>query len=422
MESLTLLDLNRRIGAAVSAEPGLRDVWVTAETSDVRNSGPHCYMELLQKNSEGEIVARARAMIWGSVFARLGARFRIVTGSPLKSDMKVMVRVSATFHPVYGLSLSISDINPEYTAGDLVRRRNEIIERLRAQGILEANRRLPMPETASRIAIISARGAAGYGDFINHLYRNPRRLRFHTRLFPAALQGERTAESIIEALDSVLALCETGEEIFDCVVIIRGGGAVSDLSAYDSYPLAEAVARFPIPVIIGIGHERDITVLDFVAHSRVKTPTAAAELLIARQTEALEKVLRTGADILAAATEAINSRRYRLSYYSGQLPVMATAALERQKRHTDAAAAAAIADAAAAVVSRHRQKLEADSQLLEALSPEATLRRGFSITRFGGRAVTSADVLAPGAEICTILAGNTVINSSVTEISHATDI
>ena len=230
MEAVRLSALNARIGRLVNADSSLREVWVTAETSDLRVSGGHCYMELVDKDDDGRTVrARARAVIWASALPRVEARFLAVTGTRLRSDIKIMARVTVSYHAVYGLSLVISDINPEYTAGDLVRRRNEIIARLRAEGVFDLNRTLEPGPVLNRVAVVSAAGAAGYGDFIRHLYSNPRRLRFSTELFPAVLQGERTASSVIAALERIM---ERVDE-FDCVVIIRGGGAVADLASFD---------------------------------------------------------------------------------------------------------------------------------------------------------------------------------------------
>lgn len=273
-QAISLLELNRRVSSVLASATDINNVWVVAETSDLRCSGPHCYLELIDKNPDtGSPVARARATIWGVRYAYINNVFRRATGSPLASGIKVMVKASVSFHPVYGLSLNITDVNPEYTLGDLLRRRREMIARLTAEGIIDMNRSIAWPEVASNIAVISAAGAAGYGDFINQLYTNRYCLRFTTRLFPAVLQGENTAPSIISALQQVI---DSGES-FDCVVIIRGGGATGDLASFDNYELAANIAMFPLPVIIGIGHERDVTLLDYVANMRVKTPTAAAE-------------------------------------------------------------------------------------------------------------------------------------------------
>lgn len=408
-QPLTLLELNRRISRLLSTDPGINNVWIMAETSDVRRSGPHCYLELIDKDADtGTPRARARATIWGSVFPRLNDTFAAATGSPITSGIKVMVLASATFHPVYGLSLNITAINPEYTLGDLLRRRREMIARLRAEGILELNRQLAWPAVPSRIAVISAQGAAGYGDFINQLYTNPHRLRFTTRLFPAALQGRDTAPAIIDALTRIAE----SDEQFDCVVIIRGGGATADLASFDDYSLAAHIALFPLPVIVGIGHERDITLLDYVANLRVKTPTAAAEWLIARGADALGRLRTLASDILDAATTRLSAAHRRLEYIAGQLPALAGAAITRNAIRIGPAADDTIAHAVAQVLRRRADRLDAIAAIIDALSPQATLRRGFSITRVDGHAITSPSQAPPGATITTTLASGTLTSVS----------
>lgn len=266
-EALTLLELNKRISSLITVA-STQNVWVTAELSDVAVRGGHCYMELLQKDVErGTTLAKARAMIWSSLYPRIEAQFYAATGQRFGTGIKVMVQVSATMHPVYGISLVINAVNPEYTMGDLLRRRREMLERLKQEGILEMNRSLEWILVPQRIAVISAPGAAGYGDFVNQLYSNPAKLRFEVKLFPAVMQGERAPETIISALEQIAAQADE----WDGVVIIRGGGATSDLVAFENYDLAVHVAQFPLPIIVGIGHERDVTILDYVANMRVKT-------------------------------------------------------------------------------------------------------------------------------------------------------
>lgn len=407
-EAISLAELNMRVASAINRSEGLREVWITAETSDVRTSGGHCYMELLQKDSTtGAPQAKARAAIWASNFFRINSVFRAVTGSPLKSDMKIMARVSVSFHAVYGLSLVITDINPDYTAGDLVRRRNEILARLRAEGVIDLNRNQPWMPDSWRVAVISARGAAGYGDFINQLFHNRRKLRFSTTLFEANLQGEKTVTSIISALEQIMQRFDD----FDCVVLIRGGGAVSDLSSFDDYDLAASVAQFPLPVIVGIGHERDVTVLDYVAAVRVKTPTAAAEYLIAHQSQTLDHLLDTGAEILRNVTDRINGNRRQLDYWSGLIPALARNIIDRNKARTGHDVGTLISMSARNTIARQKQRLESAAALLDTLSPEATLRRGFSITRHNGHAVSDVSALTSGSTVETFFANGSATMS-----------
>ncbi|MBP3537935.1 MAG: exodeoxyribonuclease VII large subunit [Muribaculaceae bacterium] len=410
-EAITLLELNRRVGAALNLTPGLNNVWVTAETSDLRTSGSHCYLELIQKDDSGSPLARCRAVIWASVYGRLSAKFTAATGSRLRSDMKIMALVNVSYHPVYGLSLVINDINPDYTIGDLARRRLEIIARLKAEGVYDLNRDLALPDVPWRVAIVSARGAAGYGDFMRQLHNNTMRLRFSTTLFEAVMQGERTAPSIIAALDRIMDRIED----FDCVVVIRGGGAVADLASFDNYDLASNVAQFPLPVICGIGHDRDETVLDYVAHTRVKTPTAAAELLVGVVAEAYRRVLNAGNEILAAVRSAVADQRQQLAYCQGLLPTLAANVVERNRLAVGRHASELLASSVRNIAARAAARLASLGELLDAISPQATLRRGYSITRSAGRAVTDSTALRPGDVIVTTFAKGPERESTVAD-------
>jgi len=420
MEAKTLLELTRLVASLVQ-RPETRNVWVTAELSDVAVRGGHCYMELLQKDERGLQVAKARGVIWACNFPRIDAEFFAATGQRFATGLKVMLQVSVSMHPVYGFSLTVSAVNPEYTIGDLLRRRREILMRLKEEGILELNRELQWPIVPQRIAVISAPGAAGYGDFMNQLYHNPSHLRFHTRLYPAVMQGTSAPASIIAALEQVAADAEQ----WDGVVIIRGGGATSDLQAYEDYELAANVAQFPLPIAIGIGHERDITVLDWVANKRLKTPTAVAEWLITTGENALGFLVSIGNRILQLASEKLTGNKEQLAHACGLLPVAVQGAMQRQGARLRNAAATlsgisgrrlqpqltrldmtmnAIAQAGRNRLARANASLDASKTLLGALSPAATLRRGYSITRIDGHAVTSVHQLRPDAIIETTLA------------------
>ena len=325
--------------------------------------------------------------------------------------MKIMVLVNVSYHPVYGLSLVINDINPDYTVGDLARRRLEIIARLKAEGVYDLNRDLALPDVPWRVAIVSARGAAGYGDFMRQLHNNAMRLRFSTTLFEAVMQGERTAPSIIAALDRIMDRIED----FDCVVVIRGGGAVADLASFDNYDLASNVAQFPLPVICGIGHDRDETVLDYVAHTRVKTPTAAAELLVGVVAEAYRRVLNAGNEILAAVRSAVAGQRQQLAYCQGLLPTLAANVVERNRLAVGRHASELLASSARNIAARAAARLASLGELLDAISPQATLRRGYSITRSSGRAVTDSTALRPGDVIVTTFAKGPERESTVAD-------
>ncbi|MDD4459776.1 MAG: exodeoxyribonuclease VII large subunit, partial [Proteiniphilum sp.] len=262
-DSYSLSELNRRV------KDVLRDhlpetYWLRAETSDVRrNQNGHCYLEFVEKDADKQhIVARARGMIWSNVFQMLSAYFEAETGQSFTSGLNVLVRVSVDFHELYGFSLTVVDIEPSFTLGEIARNRQQVLRQLQEEGVLTLNRELELPELTLCIAVISSPTAAGYGDFCDQLARNSGGFAFQTRLFPAIMQGERSESSIIAALEKVYGY----SHLFDAVAIIRGGGATSDLNCFDSYALAVNVAQFPLPVVSGIGHERDVTVLDHVAH------------------------------------------------------------------------------------------------------------------------------------------------------------
>lgn len=423
-DAISLLELNRRIAALVG-DPSTQGVWVTAELSDVAVRRGHCYMELLQKDDNGVQIAKARGVIWANNYSFLASQFAAATGQAFATGLKLMVKASATMHPLFGLSMVISDIDPDYTMGDLLRRRREILTRLQADGILELNRQLPWTPVPQRIAVISAPGAAGYGDFINQLYHNQYGLRFKTQLFEAVMQGEKAAPSIIKQLEVIAA----EEEKWDCVVIIRGGGATSDLQCFENYDLAANIAQFPLPIIIGIGHERDITLLDYVANMRVKTPTAAAEWLVGRGVDALSRLQSCAQALVTAVNEKISGQREQLTYYDGILRHVPLNCMSQSARRLDRAVMALVnvgprriapqlstldsialklRQAATNLIAMQQKQLEAHGKLREALSPQSILDRGFSITRFEGKTVTCADQLKPGDKITTVVAHGTV--------------
>ncbi len=416
-QAMTLSAFNARIKKNINNQADLQYQWVQAETSDVQVRRGHCYMELIEKNPDtGATVAKTQAVAWASVFAALNAKFHHVTGQQFASGMKVMVCVSANFHEQYGLKLVVTDIYPEFTLGDMERQRREILDRLAREGVIDMNKTLPWPLVPQRIAVISAAGAAGYGDFMNQLAHNAYGLQFYTCLFTAMMQGANTVPSVLAALDRINAHID----LFDCVVVIRGGGATSDLNSFDNYDLAAVIAQFPIPVIVGIGHERDVTVLDYVASVRVKTPTAAAELLIQRGTDALSHLTDLSNAIVAAAREMLAHSREQLAYYSSLLPAAARRVLDTSRLRLEGYArtipltvAGRIATerthlqhhgervvvAAGQHMERQRLRLEALSDKVELLSPRNILNRGYSLTMCHGRYITSADQLNPGDTI-----------------------
>lgn len=401
------------------------EYWVQAELSDVRsNYSGHCYLELVQKDPKSNsLVAKARGMIWSNVFFRLKSYFEEETGQAFVSGIKVLVKVTVGFHELYGFSLTIIDIDPTYTLGDMARRRKEILNRLDAEGILTLNKELDFPELPQRIAVISSATAAGYGDFCNQLENNIYGFQFFTRLFPAVMQGDKVESSIIAALDVINAEIDN----WDVVVIIRGGGATSDLSGFDTYDLAANCAQFPLPIITGIGHERDDTVLDMISHTRVKTPTAAAEFLIARFAEAagrLEKcvsflyervplLLRRQADLLdkwvaripARVQMRLQDEHFVQERFVTRLDKALHTRLLNEQHRLDLESRLQRVWSMYVVKEQHR--LEMLAQQVKSASPDVLLKKGYSITLKNGKAVTDTSVLEEGDELVTRVANGT---------------
>ncbi len=410
--TITLQEFNNRIKRLL-ADPSVMNCWVVAETTDVRIN-QHCYLQLLEKNPKtGATVAKIKAIIWGNQFRFLNARFKQVTGRDIGNDMKIMVCLSVNYSPQYGLTVVINDINPEFTLGDMERQRQEILNRLTQEGIIGQNKTVPVPPVLQRIAIVSAAGAAGYGDFMKQLTDNKYGVCFYPCLFQATMQGIKTVPTVLAALDKV----EQNQHLFDCVVIIRGGGGTEELNSFDNYDLARRVATFPLPVIVGIGHERDITVLDYVAGIRVKTPTAAAEHIILQAANALAHIGDLSNQVVSIARDYIARAKEQLSYYAGNLPIMAqriidtntlrlqnfiqniplhvqrriegeNAQLARQKD--------AIKNAVAQVKMKETMRLEALGDKIELLSPRKVMARGYTLTTCEGKIMTDAAQLEAG--------------------------
>jgi len=277
VKGISLYQLNNQIKSHLS-DAFSDELWVVAEISELRQTqNGHCYLELIEKDENtDQITAKARATIWAYTFRMLHPYFKTSTGQTLSSGIKVLIKVSVEFQEIYGYSLNVKDIDPTYTLGDMARRKKEVIDKLKQEGVFDMNRDLLFPEIPKTIALISSPTAAGYEDFVDQLENNPQGFQFHHKLFPAIMQGNQAEASIIDTLEKIYAY----EDIFDVIVIIRGGGSTSDLNCFDNYELAQNIAQFPIPVISGIGHERDESVVDMIANIKVKTPTAAAEFLI----------------------------------------------------------------------------------------------------------------------------------------------
>ena len=398
-QPLSLHDLNGLVKRSIRS--CLPDTyWVQAELSDVRsNYSGHCYLEFIQKDASGNnLIAKARGTIWSNIYKMLKPYFEQETGQAFTSGIKVLVEVSVEFHELYGYSLTVLDIDPTYTVGDMERKRREILRQLEEEGVIDLNKELEMPMLPQRIAVISSATAAGYGDFCNQLANNPRGYGFHTQLFPAIMQGERVEESIISALDAIYAELER----WDVVVIIRGGGATSDLSGFDTYTLAANCAQFPLPIITGIGHERDETVLDRVAHTRVKTPTAAAEFLIAKMDKCADVLEETSSRLMQSVRNRLLWEQRRMESLKQRIPNAV------YKRISDAKYGLLSAQRDLQMASRQflsvkKHRLELLQQRLNDALPEKQLARGYSITLKDGKAVKDASVLKEGDTLVTML-------------------
>ena len=351
----TLSAFSRFVAQAMSREPVLMGAWVVAEISDMAERGGHCYMTLIEKDASGTTVARMRANIWANRYLHIKNKFLYATQRELTNGMKVMFYGGANYHPNYGLSFNIGDIEPSFTMGDLERIRREILAALQREGILNRNRSLTFSDPPRKIAIISSATAAGYGDFMNQLQHNSAGVEFNTLLFPAIMQGDRTAQSVMAALD----LVEQTSSImpWDCVVIIRGGGATTDMNGFDDLNLARRVATFPIPVIVGIGHERDRCVLDEIACVRCKTPTAVAAWLSDTAGMAWQRVCDLTSRIASFATERLKGEHIRLQSIETMIPSLADARI-RNARIRLQSLSALIPSAAREATSKEKIRLE----------------------------------------------------------------
>lgn len=405
----SLLELNRQVREAIEDALPM-EYWVEAELSECRESRGHCYMELIQKDEQTATpIAKASAKCWANKWLTIRPYFERTTGQQLHAGMKVLLQVYPQFHEAYGFSWIVTDIDPTYTLGDMARKRQEIIQKLKAEGVFDLQKELQLPVFCQHIAVISSQTAAGYGDFCKQLADNPYGFKFKTQLFPAIMQGKGVEQSIISALEQIYDMP------FDCVVIIRGGGATSDMSGFDTLTLAENVANFPIPIITGIGHERDESVLDMVSHTRVKTPTAAAALLIDHLKGVLETIEGAQSVISHYAQQKLSAINYQLSTISEAIPRLFSIVKARQEAKIDA-----LYTRLPMLIERRltseSHRLQLIDEKLKALDPTLLLARGYSITLYNGKAVKDASQLPPGTEIETRLAKGTVhstVNESV---------
>lgn len=423
--ALTLYELNSLVVELIDKVMP-NSYWVEAEIADARESKGHLYLELIEKDESTNIpIARASAKCWRSSWLMIGPHFERVAGVKLRAGLQIMIQVHAQFHTQYGFSWIIDDINPEYTMGSMARKRNEIIAQLKSEGVFELQRELCLPLFAQRIAVISSASAAGYGDFCNQLQHNEYGFRFQMQLFQAFMQGEQVEQSIVAALN----LISTKEDDFDCVVIIRGGGATADLSGFDTLVLAENVANFPLPVITGIGHERDESILDMVAHTRVKTPTAAAAFLIDHLAATLNRIEQAQISIQRMVEHRIQHEKLHLQQLSTHIPILFSMVKNRENARLDdywhallqrvmlhlqqskmrvELLSNKVIPATTNKLMAEQHKLQLLEQRVDGVNPERMLRLGYSLTYKNGYVLRNVNEVKAGDEITTRLEGGII--------------
>ena len=439
--TLSLFELNSLVREAIECTLD-REYWVEAELSECRESRGHCYMELIQYDDTylsptKTPIARAQAKCWRTQWLMLQPMFERTTGQHLHAGMKVRLKVYPQFHEAYGFSWIVTDIDPTYTLGDMARRRQEIIAQLKAEGVFDMQKSLELPLLCLNIAVISSATAAGYGDFVNQLSDSP--FAFRTQLFPATMQGEQVEQSIIAALNSIyeeanssLFTLHSSVKKFDCVVIIRGGGATADLSGFDTLSLAENVAQFPLPIITGIGHDRDESILDMVSHTRVKTPTAAAAFLIDHAQTVLDAIDDAQVRIARHTRLKLSTLNAQLSALAGILPQLFSKLKTRHEARLDGLTSRLSAAIRQRIIGdrgkldniKSRLPIVIDRRLLtekhrlqlmeekaRSLDPTLLLQRGYSITMKDGKAVKDASTLKPGDTLETRLAKGSVTST-----------
>ena len=409
---LTLSELNSLIrGVVETAFP--ETLWVIAEIAEARcNQKGHCYIELIEKEGD-TVIAQMKANIWAYTYRTLSQKFQQTTGESIKHGMRVLFQVAVTFHEIYGLSLNIKDIDPTYSLGDMARKKREVIERLTKEGLIERNKALPLPLVPQRIAVVSSSTAAGYGDFVNHLEHNPYGYRFIHTLFVAFMQGEEAELSILNALSKIK---EHFDE-FNIAVIIRGGGSQIDLGCFDSYALASEVARFPLPVLTGIGHQRDDTVVDMVAHTKCKTPTDVAQFIISGVRSFEERILGNQASLVKSTEGLLKDTRHNLKsmihdfrHRVNQMLSDAHRSIDAETHRLQSALRAFNVKEVNTLLSYQRNlnihmkqiwarengRIEKAEQAIRLLDPINVLKRGYSITFLDGTALRDATSVDEG--------------------------
>ncbi|MGB3779606.1 MAG: exodeoxyribonuclease VII large subunit [Tunicatimonas sp.] len=431
MEHLSLVELNELVKQALSAQlqPAY---WVVAEIGELRVAqNGHCYLDLVEKG-DNRLLAKMRATIWSYTFRNLQGWFESVTGEALRPGLKILAQVEVKFHELYGLSFNVKDIDAQYTLGERARRRREVIQQLIDEGVYEMNKALPLPVVPQRVAVISSPTAAGLGDFMDQLRHNRGGYRFEVQLFKASMQGDAAEASIVAALLEVYDCLERQGPCFDVVVVIRGGGAQVDLDCFDTYGLATHIAQFPLPVITGIGHERDETVADLVAHTKMKTPTAVAEFLIDGLTAYDERMEGYRQRLERQTTHRLREQTYRLDGLQTTLRYALSSQLQQQNQHFTqrgeqlqyltqarlrrererlARWPEVLRTQTHHQLQRWQQQLNTQEKVVALLDPASILRRGFTQTYVNGKLLTKTGKIAAGSELRTLTANETLIST-----------
>lgn len=428
----SISELNRLIQQALEAELD-PVIWVIGEIADFRKASQgHAYFELVEKSGT-TVQAKIRANLWSYGYRAIAGRFESVTGTSIKNGMKVLAQVAVNFHPVYGLSVNIKDIDPSFSLGERARLRQETIERLTKEGLLRLNARHILPSVLQKIAIISSPTAAGYGDFVNQLENNAYQYQVYHKLFPATMQGNEAVRSIIQSLEQIDAIKD--ELGIEAVVIIRGGGAQLDLDCFDDYQLAAKIASYNLPVLTGIGHERDESIADLTAHTKLKTPTAVAEFILASFREYEENLGLALTRLDRATRQQIKEQETKLQQLSNQIRSRAETRLklESEKLNSTAHRIRAYSSsmiqleernivsiekslhrAFSAFIQTQQDALLSKELMMKQLDPAATFARGYTRSEVNGKPVTESEAII-GDELITYTK-NQKINSTITQI------
>ena len=394
MEPLSLYKLNNILRSVIeSTFPETFLVTAEVASCSVKN---HCYMTLVDKKDDS-IRAEANAVIWANRYSTIAARFKKETGTQITKGIKILFEAEITYHERYGLKLNILDIDPSYTIGEMAVKRKEVLERLKKEFLIDRNRDLMFPVVPQKIGIISSSTAAGYDDFMNHLNNNHYGYVFTTRLFEAIMQGDRAEASINKALQH----CAEKQDILDVVVIVRGGGAETDLHCFDSYIVGKAITLLPMPVISGIGHQRDITVVDEVSNIRAKTPTAAADIIISKVKDFEERLDASTGSLVNAAFKLVASNKSGLSMMSRQISTAAGQTIRNNSFNLDSLSKGL--SYSLKMIKNEQTRVRAKESNIRHLNPLNILKRGYSITQFNGKSIRSSEDVTTGDEIKTLL-------------------